>query len=173
MSDIIRNEAPIAEVSSILTDKLPNGGLFLTTYAPGAKPNTMTIGWGGVGCFFGQPMFYVPVRASRHTFSLLRQSGEFTVSVPLRDMKAQLLFAGTQSGRDVDKFEGHGLTAAPAATLATPIVAECGLHLECRVAAAPVLTETCVSDPMLLRWYADRDMHTLFFGQVVQCYYTK
>ena len=173
MADNIRREIPLAQVTEEITGKLRQGGVFLTTQGPDGKPNTMTIGWGGVGCFFNKPMAYVPVRASRHTFHLLSQSGEFTVSVPLHPMKAELAFAGTKSGRDVNKLEGHGLTAALALEVAAPIIRECELHLECRVVAAPVLTEACVTAPMLARWYPDLDMHTLFFGEVLRCYYTK
>lgn len=173
MADIIRKEVPLAQAAEEITHRLQHGGVFLTTQDQEGKPNTMTIGWGGAGCFFGKPMAYVPVRTSRYTFGLLSQSGEFTVSVPLHDMKAELAFAGAKSGRDVNKLQGHGLTAAQALEVAPPIIGECELHLECRVVASPALTNACVSPPMLNRWYPDLDMHTLFFGEVLRCYYTK
>ena len=163
-------EIPYAQVAQEALEKLQNGGLFLTTCAAPDRPNTMTIGWGGAGFFFSKPVFYVPVRTSRHTFGLLKQSGEFTVSVPLHDMSEELLFAGTASGRDVDKFEGHGLTAAPAWDVATPIVAECERHFECRVFASAAVAEGAVPEDMLARWYPDRDMHTLFIGEILRCY---
>lgn len=172
MSDLSIREVPYAEVAELIQEKL-TVGLFLTTQAEGAVPNTMTIGWGGLGRFFNMPVFYVPVRKSRYTYGLLKGSGEFTVSVPLSGMKAEIAFAGTVSGRDVDKFNGHGLTAAPAQEVHAPIVKECGLHLECRVTAFSDMTESTVTDPMLSRWYGDRDMHTLFFGQILRCYYTE
>ncbi len=171
MADSNIREVPYAQVTQIIAEKLA-GGIFLTT-GDSARPNTMTIGWGGANRFFNLPMFFVPVRKSRYSYGLLEKSREFTVSVPLCDMKAQLAFAGTVSGRDVNKFEGHGLTAAPAREVAPPIVKECGLHLECRVTAVTDLSPEGVGDPMLDRWYGDRDMHRLFFGQVLRCYYTE
>lgn len=173
MTEFILREVPLAQAAETITHRLQQGGVFLNTQGQDGRPNTMTIGWGGVGYFFNKPMAYVPVRTSRYTFGLLSQSGQFTVSVPLDDMRGALAFAGTHSGRDVNKFEGHGLTAVPALEAAAPIIRECGLHLECRVVAAPVLTEACVAQPMLNRWYPDLDMHTLFFGEVLRCYYTK
>ena len=163
-------EIPYGQAAQETLARLQNGGLFLTTCVSPNKPNTMTIGWGGIGCFFGKPVFYVPVRISRHTFGLLTQSGEFTVSIPLHDMSEALMFAGSASGRDVDKFEGHGLTAAPAFNISTPIVAECERHYECRVFATASVTEGAIPEDMLARWYPDRDMHTLFFGEIIRCY---
>jgi len=163
-------EIPYGQVAQETLDRMQNGGLFLTTCAKPGEPNTMTIGWGGIGCFFSKPVFYVPVRTSRHTFGLLKQSGEFTVSIPLHDMSEELLFAGTASGRDVAKFTGHGLTVAPALDLSTPVVAECERHFECRVFASTDVTEGAVPEDMLTRWYPDRDMHILFFGEILRCY---
>lgn len=40
---------------------------------------------------------------------------------------------GNASGRDIDKFKAFGLTAVPAANVASPLVAECFANLECRV----------------------------------------
>lgn len=163
-------EMPFEEAAQALLEQLQNGGAFLTTQGTDGTPNTMTIGWGGPQCFFNKPVMMVPVRKSRHTHLLLSQNGEFTVSVPLHPMKRELAFAGTQSGRDVRKFEGHGLTAAPAQMVKPPIVAECELHLECRVFAQTELAEPGVSPEALTRWYATRDMHSLYFGEVLRCY---
>lgn len=173
MSDLLNlQEVPYTEVAKTVLEKLANG-VFLTTAAENTAPNTMTIGWGGIDRLLSVPMFFAPVRRSRYTYGILQKSGEFTISVPLHNMKAELAFAGTKSGRDVNKFEGHGLTIASAAGLSTPIVKECELHFECRVSATARLTEETVSAAMLDRWYADRDMHTLFFGEILRCYYTK
>ncbi|MCL1855061.1 MAG: flavin reductase family protein [Clostridia bacterium] len=165
-----RIEIPYEQIAQATLERMGNGGLFLTTCAEPDKPNTMTIGWGGMGSFFGRPVFYVPVRTSRYTFGLLKKSGEFTVSVPLHDMSGELLFAGTVSGRDTAKFEGHGLTAVQAWDVSAPIVAECERHFECRVFASAAVNEGTVPEAMLARWYPDRDMHTLFFGEILRCY---
>ena len=168
-----RTDIPYEQAARETLERLQKGGLFLTTCLKTGNPNTMTIGWGGVGVFFNKPVFYAPVRTSRHTFGLLKQSGEFTISVPLHDMHEELLFAGTASGRNVRKFEGHGLTTAPAWELSTPIVAECEWHFECRVIASAAVVEGAVPEAMLARWYPDRDMHTLFFGEILRCYKTR
>ncbi len=159
------------EISNIINDKLSHGGVFFTT-GDMEKANTMTMGWGGALSFWGKGVFAAPVRPSRFSYGLLKERGEFTISIPLHDMKKELAFAGSRSGRDVDKFIGHGLTKAPAAQGITPIIAECELHLVCRVVGETDLTADHLSQDIVGPWYAKGDFHTLFFGQILTAYYT-
>ena len=155
---------------SALLEKLAHGGVFLTT--GGEKPNTMTIGWGSIGVYWYMDVMTVCVRPQRFTHDILETNPEFTVSVPVKnDCKEQLAFAGRMSGRDVDKFSGHGITAVAARKVGTPIVGECGLHFECKV---KMKTEMDNMDQAVLdRWYPERDLHTLYFAEIVDCYYTE
>ena len=164
-------EIPASEIAGIVAEQLGNGGVFLCT-ADEEQRNVMTIGWGGVTRFFNDLCFLAPVRTSRHTFGILKRNPKFTVSVPLHAMRAELAFAGSKSGRDVNKFEGHGITAAPAQVVNVPIVAECELHIECEPAAFAELYPEQVEPAVLERWYPTRDMHTYFIGKIVRCYYT-
>jgi len=54
--------------------------------------------------------------------------------IPAAALAAKVVQVGNCSGRDVDKFETVGLTAAPARRIAAPLVVECFANLECRVA---------------------------------------
>jgi flavin reductase (DIM6/NTAB) family NADH-FMN oxidoreductase RutF len=155
----------------IANEKLAGNGVFLTV--GGEKPNTMTIGWASIGYMWRKPVFTALVRPQRHTFEMIKKAGCFTVSVPTtNELKKELLFAGTKSGRDYDKFDGHGLTAAAAQEVDAPIVKECGLHFECRT----LLTDTMPGEQMdagvLDRCYPARDFHDMFFGEIVACYAT-
>lgn len=163
-------EVSISEVSGIITQQMGNGGVFLCAN-DGQRSNVMTIGWGGVNTFFGSPCFLAPVRASRFTYAMLMKNANYTVSIPLHDMRAELAFAGSRSARDVDKFSGHGLTAAPAQQVNVPIVGECELHLECTPLGRVAQEGELLPEEVLSRWYVTRDMHTFFLGKVVRCYY--
>ena len=79
-------------------------GSFLTVQA-GDALNTMTIGWATIGFVWTRPVFMVAVRDSRHTFGVIEKAEDFTVSVPLTDMKDAVMFCGTKSGRDYNKFK--------------------------------------------------------------------
>ncbi len=150
---------------------LAQGGVFLNV--GGEKPNTMTIGWGWMGPSWGKEIFITMVRPQRYTHDLLMSAGEFTVSVPtVSALRKELAFAGTKSGRDVNKFEGHGLTAIPAQHVNAPIIAECGLHFECRTVLTQPMDGSRLNEDILRSCYPDHDYHTLFFGEIVDCYLT-
>ncbi len=164
-------EVLYTDTMALTTQRLTLGGAFLSVGSP--TPNVMTIGWGSIGFFWNRPVFLAVVRPSRHTHDILLQTGCFTVSVPTaRDLKAELAFAGTASGRDVDKFSGHGLTAVPAQKVAAPIVKECGLHFECQVHLVQAMTEDRMSPAVLRAAYPHGDLHTMFFGEILACYET-
>jgi flavin reductase (DIM6/NTAB) family NADH-FMN oxidoreductase RutF len=85
-------------------------GAFLTVRAED-QVNTMTIGWATIGFVWKKEVFMVAVRDSRHTFSLMEKSDNFTVTVPTdKTFKEAVMFCGTKSGRDFDKFKECGLT---------------------------------------------------------------
>ena len=150
------------------TDRLQHGGIFLNV--AGETPNTMTIGWGSVGHVWNKPVFTVMVRPQRHTYEMIQAAGEFTVSVPTKNpLQVELAFAGTKSGRDFNKFEGHGLTAAPAQEVSAPIVKECGLHFECRTLLTQDMTPDRMAPSLANGTYAAGDFHTMFFGEIVRC----
>ena len=152
-------------------ERLTKGGIFLTSGKE--KPNSMTIGWGSIGCYWGKPIFIVPVRKSRYTHGLIEECSEFTVSVPLEGMKEALAFCGTKSGRDVDKFKALNLTPVPGQTVQVPIIGECDLHFECRVVYKQDMDGSLLIPESQQRWYGDHDYHTMYYGEILACYRTK
>ena len=70
----------IEQAAMRIAQALPGDGAFLCV--GGKRPNTMTIGWGGLTYFWGKHVFLAPVRPQRFTHPLLEQEGEFTVCVP-------------------------------------------------------------------------------------------
>ena len=100
-------------------------GLLLVAADAAGQPNVMTIGWGAIDSIWGRPTFIVLVRPSRHTFSRLEETGDFTISVPPRELAAAVNLCGTVSGRDHDKFKEAGLTLTPSRQVRPPIITEC------------------------------------------------
>ena len=152
-------------------ERLSHAGAFLSV--AGDAPNTMTIGWAWIGWCWKKPVFAVVVRPQRHTYGLIQRAGEFTVSVPtIHEMNRELAYAGRASGRDEDKFAGHGITAAPARHVGAPIIAECGLHYEMRTLLTQDMTGDRMDAAVIARCYPARDFHTIFFGEILDCYRT-
>lgn len=144
-------------------------GVFLTA---GVNPNPMTLGWGQIGIMWGKRVFLAPVRDSRFTYGLIRQTECFTLSVPAAGkMKKELAYCGTKSGKNVDKWQEARLTAQRAKSIAAYVVAGCDKYFECKVIAAVRLGEENYMDKHTLdAWYRSGDMHTLFIGEIVEAY---
>ena len=104
----------------------------LVTCGHGEQANIITIAWTGTLCS-KPPQLGIGVRPQRHSHSLIRERGEFVVNVPSERLLEKVDYCGMVSGREVDKFEAAGLTAAPASVLKTPIITECPINIECRV----------------------------------------
>ena len=146
-------------------------GAFLTVKADNAL-NTMTIGWACIGFAWRKPTLMVMVRNSRHTFGIMERARDFTVCLPSSDMQEALKFCGTKSGRDVDKYRECHLMLADAQKVNTPIIDTPGLHFECKlVFKSPMDPKYLDKESEAL--YPAKDYHTLYFGEIAECYETE
>ena len=132
-------------------------------------PNAMTIGWGQVGIIWRKPIFTVLVRPSRYTYSLIEQSGDFTVNVLPSSLKEVAQYCGTASGRDRDKFKEKGLTAVPSLKVKAPLIQECLLHVECRIVYRNDLVPSELAALLVSSLYPKGDFHRLYFGEILAC----
>jgi len=147
-------------------------GAFLTTSSNG-EVNTMSIAWGNIGFMWQKEVFTVMVRPSRHTYSLIEQSDNFTVSIPIyEDLSKQIRYCGTTSGKDENKIKNLGLQLKPSQVVETPIIGECSLHYECRIIASQALTPASLDKEIKGKSYGQGDYHTLYYGEIVACYLT-
>ena len=96
------------------------------------KPNLITVAWTGITNTV-PPKTYISVRPGRHSYGLIRESGEFVINLPTAAIARAVDYCGMYTGKKVNKFEKTGLTPAPSEEVATPSVAECPISLECRV----------------------------------------
>jgi len=90
------------------------------------NPNIITVAWCGIVCS-EPPMISISVRENRHSFKLIKESGEFVVNVTGADIVKEVDFCGVNSGRDVDKFKATGLTPLPPSKVKSPLIKECRL----------------------------------------------
>jgi flavin reductase (DIM6/NTAB) family NADH-FMN oxidoreductase RutF len=146
---------------------LAHPGLLLVSLDRNGRPNVMTIGWGSVGIYWAQPIFVVPVRRSRYTYRCLEATGDFTVNVLPRKLADLATFCGTVSGRDHDKFAEAKLTPRPALRVRSPIIEECVLHYECKVAHVNDLVPKALARDLMRSAYPHEDYHRFFFGQIL------
>ena len=161
-----------SEHANILLKQLPKG-VFITVRGE-TQDNTMVIAWGHIGVIWGRPMFIAYVRYSRYTYDLLREAQDFTINVPVENpLKEGLKLAGTQSGRDVDKFAQGVLTKAKSKHVLSPIIKECNLHYECKLVYTQTQEPALIPEEIKARYYKDHDTHIMFYGEIVDTYYIK
>lgn len=157
------------EYSKEVLEQMPKG-LFLTV-EDGEDKNTMTIGWGSIGIMWGKPVFMVMVRYSRYTYELLEKSKQFTVSIPLsNDVKKQLAYCGTYSGRDVDKFKEANITIMDGQKIPTPIIRDCELHYECKIVYQQTMEPGTLDSNIRNKHYSNNDYHILYYGEILDTY---
>ena len=100
----------------------------------GASPdeyNLLTIAWTGTICS-DPPMCYISVRRERHSYDIIRRTGEFVINLTTESLARATDWCGVRSGRDYDKFSEMGLTPEPAQCVAAPVVGESPVSIECR-----------------------------------------
>ena len=151
-------------------DRMGKGGLLLASKDSEGKPNAMTIGWGTIGIIWSKPIFVVLVRPSRYTYKLIEVTDDFTVNVPPPELSDEVLFFGTVSGRDHDKFAEKGLTPVQGKKVKSPIVQECVIHYECKVVHKNDVLKDKLSSEIISSAYPEGDFHRIYFGEIVNVY---
>ncbi len=132
--------------------------------------NTMTVGWGSVGCVWGKPFVQVFVRPTRHTFQFMNEYPTFTLTTFPSKYRKALAMLGAKSGRDGDKIKESGLTIIPSQTIAAPGFAEADLIIECRKMYWDDLRAEKFLDEGIQKHYPELDYHRIYFGEILAIY---
>lgn len=115
----------------------------------GDQPNILTVNRLS-SCNAEPPMLAMSIRPGRYSHDLIADQGEFVVNIPTPEMEPLTDYVGVTTGREEPKWQALGLTPAASSEVATPLIAECPVNLECRVVEIMKLPS-----------------HTLFIGEVV------
>ena len=94
--------------------------------------NILTIGWTGI-LSTHPARTYISVRPQRHSYKMLKQTGEFVINLTTASQARTVDYVGIFTGAKVDKFSACSLTKIESEHVKAPTIAECPLALECRV----------------------------------------
>ena len=94
--------------------------------------NILTVAWSGITNTI-PPKTYISVRPKRHSYNIIKESGEFVLNLTPTSLVRAADYCGMYTGAKVDKFAKCGLTKEEGSEVACPSIAECPLSLECRV----------------------------------------
>ena len=163
-------EVDYQAVAPMIMNRIKDGA-FLVAQA-GDRVNVMTIGWATFGYVWRKPIMMIAVRKTRFTFSIIEEADSFTVSFPTGDMKKEIDFCGTKSGRDFDKFRECDLSTTKPHGVSSPILDIPGYHYECRIICKTPMDPRFVAEDVE-NLYPMKDYHTLYFGEIMSCYLTE
>jgi flavin reductase (DIM6/NTAB) family NADH-FMN oxidoreductase RutF len=148
--------------------------LFDTTFKRGAlfcvgdanKSNLMTISWGFSGVIWNKPIFVALVRPTRYSHQFLEKIKSFSVNFMSSRYSEQTAFCGTRTGSQVDKWKQCGLSPIPGKCIATPVIDEAELILECRIIHEQNLDTAGFLAKEIENHYPKQDYHQIYFGQI-------
>ncbi len=96
------------------------------------KSNIVTVAW--TGTINSDPaMCYISLRPTRHSYKLIKESGEFVINLTTRELAKATDWCGCRTGAKFDKFKEMGLTKEKAKFVKCPIIKESPASIECRV----------------------------------------
>ena len=142
----MKKEVPLAKANRLIN----SGQVILVTSSYKDKANIITLAW-NIPLSHKPPLLGISVAKTHLSNELITKSEEFIVNIPPVELLKQVIYCGTHSGRDVDKFRETGLTPKKANRLIkTPLIEECIGNLEC-----------------YLRDVKEVGDHNLFIGEVI------
>lgn len=127
------NHGPTVLITSILRDKI----------------NVMTAAW-QMPVSFKPALVAVSIGHQRFSHELIVKSREFVVNIPHAGMMKEVLCCGSQSGKDIDKFNVCKLSPVKAQKVKAPLIDECIGNIECKLYSIHEAGD-----------------HTIFVGEVV------
>lgn len=94
--------------------------------------NIFTVAWTGTVCT-EPPMCYISVRKQRHSYDIIRRTGEFAINLTTEELARATDWCGVRSGKSENKWEAMHLTPLTTNHIKAPIIAESPLSICCKV----------------------------------------
>ncbi|MBQ1392149.1 MAG: flavin reductase family protein [Lachnospiraceae bacterium] len=110
----------------------PLPAVMVSCSEPGKPDNIITVAWTGTVCT-NPPMVYISVRPERHSYDMIKNSGEFVINLTTQSLVKATDYCGVRSGREVDKFAEMHLTKEMATHVNVPLIKESPVNIECKV----------------------------------------
>ena len=110
----------------------PIPAVMITCRDKAGNDNIITIAWTGTICT-NPAMAYISVRPERHSYNMIKETGEFVINLTTKDLVYATDYCGVRSGRDVDKFAELKLTKEQASKVDVAMIGESPVNIECKV----------------------------------------
>ncbi|MDD4109033.1 MAG: flavin reductase family protein [Prolixibacteraceae bacterium] len=94
--------------------------------------NIITVSWTGT-INSTPPMCYISVRPGRHSYEIIRRTGEFVINLTTEKLAKATDWCGCRSGKKYNKWEKMNLTPGKAQVVKAPLITESPVNIECKV----------------------------------------
>ena len=94
--------------------------------------NIITVAWTGI-LNSNPAMVYISVRPERHSYKIIKESGEFVINLTTKELAYATDWCGVRSGAKFDKFKEMKLTKQKANLVNCPLIQESPVSIECKV----------------------------------------
>ncbi len=162
-----RDEIPLSHLRLPVYSTWGDEGFLLTCGDHSAgRFNTMTVGWGALGCMWKRPMAMVVVRPQRYTREFMEEYPDFTICHFPSEHSEALVYCGSHSGRDVDKIKECGLSPIPSRKVGSPGFEEADLIIECSKMYFDDFKPEHFLAGFIEENYPAKDYHRLYLGEI-------
>ena len=96
------------------------------------ESNIITVAWTGI-INTDPAMCYISVRPTRHSYEMIKKTGEFVINLTTKDLAYATDWCGVKTGEKVDKFKEMKLTKEKANFVNCPMIKESPVSVECKV----------------------------------------
>ena len=96
------------------------------------KDNIMAASWHSP-VSFEPPLYSIFVGKTRFTYQLIKKSQVFAVNFMSIDNQKEVLYCGSYTGENINKFEKSGLTKKECEKIDCPYIGEALAYIECSV----------------------------------------
>ena len=96
------------------------------------ESNIITVAWTGI-INTDPAMCYISVRPTRHSYEMIKKTGEFIINLTTKDLAYATDWCGVKTGAKVDKFKEMKLTKEKANFVNCPMIKESPVSVECKV----------------------------------------
>lgn len=94
--------------------------------------NIITVSWTGT-INSDPPMCYISVRPGRHSYDIIKRTGEFVINLTTEKLAKATDWCGCRTGAKFDKWKEMNLTPGAAQIVKAPVITESPVNIECKV----------------------------------------
>jgi flavin reductase (DIM6/NTAB) family NADH-FMN oxidoreductase RutF len=122
----MKREIPLQRANRLIN----SGQVIFVTSAYSDKSNIVTLAW-HMPVSHTPPLTAICVAKKHLSAQLITQQKQFAINIPDIKMMEAIVYCGSHSGRDVDKFKETRLTPLQPKKINVPVITKCIGYIEC------------------------------------------